>query len=124
MNKKQLLIELSNLKNKVSELEDEVSRASFCLARKNLTIEQAQKRDYIVRTNYIGKIKDPKLKKDFESFIEERMKDNLKNVQNRILNYDFWDDYNEIHILNEYHYILKEYEAKQIVLDIYGNKKV
>lgn len=81
-----------------------------------LTIDDAKKRDYIVRTKYIGKVKDDKLLKDFKNEITITLGDTFDNICNNILHYRLID-------LQRYRDILNNYELKQIVLDVYGNKK-
>lgn len=64
------------------------------------------KRDYIVRTKGIGKMKDKKLIEDFKKEFPD---------YNDIQNYEFEK-------LNDYYNELKLYEKKQIVIDVYGTK--
>ena len=68
--------------------------------------DQAFKRDYIVRTKGIGKMKDKKLIEDFKKEFPD---------YNDIQNYKFEK-------LNDYYDKLKLYEKKQIVIDVYGAK--
>lgn len=86
-----------------------------------LTIDDAKKRDYIVRTNYIGRIKDKKIKDDFKKKIEEICEDKFESITNKILNYEFY--FENKNILNKFSEILQKFEYKQIVLDTYGEKK-
>lgn len=107
MKKKQLLVMINLLKEKVNRLEDDLDKLTVrygkCLSREN-----AMKRDYIVRTNGIGKMKDKALIDDFKKEFGD---------YNQILNYD-------LNNLNDYYDNLKLYEQKQVVIDVYGNKKV
>lgn len=107
MKKKQLLVMINLLKEKVNRLEDDLDKLTVrygkCLSREN-----AMKRDYIVRTNGIGKMKDKALIADFKKEFDD---------YNQILNYD-------LNNLNNYYDNLKLYEQKQVVIDVYGNKKV
>ena len=50
-------------------------------------------------------------------------KDNHSSIKTKILNYEFFDNEECIYILDAYWFILKEYEKKQIVLDVYGGNK-
>ena len=107
MKKKQLLVMINLLKEKINRLEDDLDKLTVrygkCLSREN-----AMKRDYIVRTNGIGKMKDKALIADFKKEFGD---------YNQILNYD-------LNNLNDYYDNLKLYEQKQVVIDVYGNKKV
>ena len=107
MKKKQLLVMINMLKEEVNRLEDDLYKLTVrygkCLSREN-----AMKRDYIVRTNGIGKMKDKALIADFKKEFGD---------YNKILNYEFDN-------LNDYYDKLKLYEQKQVVIDVYGNKKV
>ena len=90
-----------------------------------LTLEQAKKRDYIVRTKYYGKIVDPAIKKDFKAEIETTFRNNFDAVCNNILNYNFHFE-DGVHyckdVLGIYYNILEQFECKQFVLDVYGKK--
>ena len=68
------------------------------------------RRDYIVRTKYIGKMKDKKLIEDFKKEFKD-----WDLECNKIQNYDFDG-------LINYYDKLKLYEKKQIVIDVYGTK--
>ena len=70
------------------------------------TKNQLFRRDYIVRTKGIGKMKDKKLIEDFKKKFPD---------YNDIQNYEFDK-------LNDYYDELKLYEQKQIVIDVYGTK--
>ena len=85
-----------------------------------LTIPQAEKRDYIVRTNYIGRIKDKKIKDDFKKKIEDKCGDNFDSITNKLLNYEFY--FENKNILDLFSETLQKFEYKQIVLDTYGTK--
>ena len=111
------------LENEIELIKSELHGIhEYLSTRKLLTIEDAKKRDYIVRTDYIGKITDAKIKKDFKAEIEKMLKDNHSSIKTKILNYEFFDNEECIYILDAYWFILKEYEKKQIVLDTYGGK--
>lgn len=97
---------IMNLEIKLERLNESLLSLAKELLRGSLTIEEAKKRDYIVRTNGIGKMKDKKLIADF--------KEEFPNYDD-ILNYDFTD-------LLAYYETLKLYEQKQIVIDVYGAK--
>ena len=105
MKKKQLLVMINLLKEKVNALEDDLDKLTVrygkCLSREN-----AMKRDYIVRTNGIGKMKDKKLIDDFKKEFPD---------YNDITNYKFEN-------LHKYYDRLKFYEQQQVVIDVYGNK--
>lgn len=94
------------LESKIRKLNDTIVTLTKQFVRESLTIDEAKKRDYIVRTNGIGKMKDKKLIADF--------KEEFPNYDD-ILNYDFTD-------LLAYYETLKLYEQKQIVIDVYGTK--
>ena len=81
-----------------------------------LTIEDAKKRDYIVRTKYVGKIKDDKLLKDFKHEISDTIGDCFESICSEILNFRLVN-------LSKFKDILKNYEMKQIVIDTYATKK-
>lgn len=108
MKKKELLAMINLLKSKINKLESELNTLSFHCSCKYLRTEDSMKRDYIVRTNGIGKMKDKKL---IENFKKE-----FPNYDD-IINYKFGN-------LNIYYDALKLYEQKQVVIDVYGNKKV
>jgi hypothetical protein len=111
------------LENEIEVLRKELHGIHEYLTNRNLlTIDEAKKRDYIVRTDYIGKITDAKIKKDFKAEVEKILKDNNNSIRTKILNYEFFDKEECIYILDAYWFILKDYEKKQIVLDTYGGK--
>jgi hypothetical protein len=111
------------LENEIEVLRKELHGIHEYITNRNLlTIDEAKKRDYIVRTDYIGKITDAKIKKDFKAEIEKILKDKNDSIRTKILNYEFFDNEECIYILDAYWFILKEYEKKQIVLDMYGGK--
>ena len=115
-------------KIKVLENEIEVLRREllglqgYIFEKKFLSVEDAKRRDYIVRTNYYGKLTDANIKKDFKAKIEEDTKDKLDSIKTKILNYEFFDKEIPMFILDYFYKTLKEYEKKQIVLDTYGGK--
>ena len=103
-----------------------------------ISLDDARKRDYIVRTDYYGSVKDKNIKKDFIEDVQNTLGDDIKSLQNDILNYNFYRSEKprsseekscdsshlfDLNILFTYHRKLKEYEFKQIVLDTYGEKK-
>lgn len=92
-------------------LEDEVKR----LKRNILTIDEAKKRDYIIRTDYIGKIKDEGLLEDFKQEIEQQLNNNFESCCRDLLNYNLIELY-------KFREILNLYEMKQIILDTYAKK--
>ena len=108
--------EIEALRREVYGLHDYISEKRF------LTIEDAKKRDYIVRTNYYGKLTDANIKKDFKAKIEEDTKDKFDSIKTKILNYEFIVKDIPVFILDYFYKTLKEYEKKQIVLDTYGGK--
>lgn len=110
MKKKELEKIVYNQHKKINELDEKIERWYEFLEIKMLTMEEAYKRDYIVRTKYIGKLKDKKLIEDFKKEFED-----YNNVCNSILNYEFEQ-------LHNYYEKLKLYEKKQIVIDVYGTK--
>ena len=112
------------LENEIELIKSELHGIHEYLAgRKLLTIEDAKKRDYIVRTNYIGKIKDNNIKRDFKEEVKKTIGDTFDSITTKIINYNFFDNENCLYILDAYWFILKEYEKKQIVMDTYGDKK-
>lgn len=111
------------LESQVVALEEEIKAIhEYLSSRRLLTIDEAKKRDYIVRTNCIGKIKDTNIKRDFKEEIKKTIGDTFDSITTKILNYEFFDKEKCIYILDAYWLILKEYEKKQIVLDVYGGK--
>lgn len=94
------------LESKIRKLNDTLVTLTKQLVRESLTIDEAKKRDYIVRTNGIGKMKDKKLIADF--------KEEFPNYDD-ILNFEFIR-------LEAYYDKLKLFEQKQIVIDVYGAK--
>lgn len=111
------------LENHIVALEKEIKVIhEYLSGRSLLTIDEAKKRDYIVRTNYIGKIKDNNIKRDFKEEVKKTIKDTFDSITTKILNYQFFDDETCLYILDAYWFILKEYEKKQIVMDTYGGK--
>lgn len=109
-NKKMRALEImcETLQNELDSLERDVRK----LRANMLTIDDAKKRDYIVRTKYIGKIKDDSLVKDFKKEIEMTLDDKFDSICQKLLNYQLID-------LVKYRDILNNYEMKQIVLDVY-----
>lgn len=93
-------------------LEDEVRS----LKRNILTIDDAKARDYLVRTNYIGKIKDEALIEDFKQEIEQQLKNNFNACCNNILNYKLINVQRFIELLDKY-------EKNQIILDTYKDRR-
>ena len=83
---------------------------------KMLTIDDAKKRDYIVRNKYIGKLKDNNLIKDFKEEIHTVCENSFDCVCNDLLNYRLAN-------LQIYSETLNKYELNQIVLDTYAIKK-
>lgn len=111
------------LENEIEVLRKKLHGIQEYLTNRNLlTIDEAKKRDYIVRTNCIGKIKDTNIKRDFKEEIKKTIGDTFDSITTKILNYEFFDKEKCIYILDAYWLILKEYEKKQIVLDVYGGK--
>ena len=92
-------------------LEDEVKR----LKRNILTIDETKKRDYIIRTDYIGKIKDEGLLEDFKQEIEQQLHNSFDICCRDLLNYNLIELY-------KFREILNLYEMKQIILDTYAKK--
>lgn len=99
MKKKELEKRIRNL-----ELKLEATNKYICDSCPSTT--ELFKRDYIVRTKGIGKMKDKKLIEDFKKEFPD---------YNDIQNYEFEK-------LNVYYDELKLYEKKQIVIDVYGTK--
>ena len=77
-----------------------------------LTIDDAKKRDYIVRNKYIGKITDDNLIRDFKKEIELVVEDSFDSVCQQILNFQLIN-------LTKFKDVLNNYEIKQIILDTY-----
>lgn len=107
---------LLNLELRIAYLEKKLKELQL-FANYFMTIETTDQRDYIVRTKYIGKLKDKNLIKDFKKSIEETLGDNFDSICNKILNYV---DIN--YLAGVFRSKLNEYELKQIVLDTYGDK--
>jgi hypothetical protein len=108
------------LENKVRLLEEKIIEHDITIGTK-LTITQARMRDYITRTNYLGKIKDKKIKEDFKNGIKEKCGDAFDSITTKILNYEFvFEGKNILYLFSE---LLKSYEYKQFILDTYGNKE-
>lgn len=119
MTKKELL-------NKLEYLEFELKKLKLKSIEYDnpLTVENAKKRDYIVRTDYLGKLTHKELKEDFKKEIETTLCDLYKNVCNDILNYKFFNKATFKNVLEDYYKILKDYEIKQLVIDTYGEKSL
>ena len=118
MNKKQIEFKLGRLEFAVMGLQKD------CIdMTKYLTVDQAKKRDYIVRTNNIGKLVHKQLIEDFKNEVEVNIHDTFNSICTKILNYEFYDKDFKINRLDEFSKILKEYELKQIVIDTYKEKK-
>lgn len=109
---KSLLAAYNILDDELAQLEIEFKH----FRRNYLTIDDAKARDYLVRTNYIGKIKDEKLLEDFKQEIEQQLDDNFDHCCTQILNYQ---------LINLHHFrsIVDLYEKKQIIIDTYRPKK-
>lgn len=103
MKKKELELRINKLERAIAELP---SSLFGCFVTNNC----AFMRDYIVRTKYIGKMKDKKLIEDFKKEFKD-----WDLECNKIQNYDFDG-------LINYYDNLKLYEKKQIVIDVYGTK--
>lgn len=121
MTKKELEKQLNEVERRLRKLEK--MHEVVAHTRDYLSIEQAKKRDYIVRTDYLGKITHKKLKEDFKKELETTICDIFSSISNKILNYEFYDEEQHIQILEEFYRILKDYEKKQLVIDTYGNKE-
>lgn len=109
---KSLLAAYNILENELNELD----RSLKILRRDTLTLEDAKARDYIVRTNYIGKVKDEALIEDFKQEIEQQLKDNFNACCNNILNYKLIN-------VQRFRELLDKYEKNQIIIDTYRPKK-
>jgi hypothetical protein len=94
------------LEKKIRELELHLKAINEYMCCSYPTKNQLFRRDYIVRTKGIGKMKDKKLIEDFKK---------------EFPNYDDIQNY-EFEKLNDYYETLKLYEKKQIVIDVYGTK--
>lgn len=119
MTKQYLYNNLVNLDKRIRELEK--IHEVVVDVRDYLSIDQAKKRDYIVRNKYLGKITHKQIKDDFKKEIEKVCGDNFDSITNKLLNYEFY--FENKNILELFSEILKKYEYKQIVLDTYGDKK-
>ena len=115
MTKKEMERKINNLNFAVAGLQNEVWEK-----RDVLTITQAKKRDYIVRTNNLGKITHKQIKDDFKKEIEELCGDKFDSITNKLLNYEFY--FENKNILELFSETLKKYEYKQLVIDTYGAK--
>lgn len=102
MKRKEIELEIKKIKEVLNDLLSLSSEMNLDM----LTIDEAKKRDYIVRTKGIGKMKDKKLIEDFKKEFKD---------YNDIENYKFDN-------LDKYYTLLKLYEQKQIVIDVYGTK--
>lgn len=111
------------LENRIESLEIRLNACSKFIVD-SLTITEAKKRDYIVRTDYLGKLTHKQLKEDFKKDIEINLCDIFSSICNKILNYEFYDKEQHINIIEGFHAILKDYEIKQIVIDTYGEKAI
>lgn len=107
--KKRKIIELQNKIDRLQKSYDELLSVVYGISDDYLTIEYAKKRDYIVRTKYIGKMKDKKLIEEFKNEFED-----WNTLCDNILNYKA--------PISSYYEKLKLYEQKQIVIDVYGAK--
>lgn len=109
---KTLVAAYNILDNELSSLESQLKT----LRRDTLTIDDAKARDYLVRTNYIGKVKDEALIEDFKQEIEQQLKDNFNACCNNILNYKLIN-------VQRFRELLDKYEKNQIIIDTYRPKK-
>ena len=115
MKKKELEAMVRNLSKDILRLKWENETIRY------LKFEDAKKRDYIVRTKYLGKITHKQIKDDFKKEIEEVCGDNFDSITNKILNYEFSFENKDILIL--FSGTLQKYEYKQLIIDTYGEKK-
>lgn len=110
---------LKRLEEKCARLEktvDMIIEELVTVKNTYLPKDYMEKRDYIVRTNYIGKITDEGLLRDFKKEIEKKLGDTFDSCCNKILNY-------AIYGVSIFRKTLDEYDKKQIVLDTYKPKK-
>lgn len=113
MKKKEMERKLNNLNFAVARLQNEVWGMT-------LTIDQAKKRDYIVRNKYLGKLTHKQIKDDFKKEIEEFCGDNFDSITTKLLNYEFiFENKNILELFSE---ILQKFEYKQLIMDTYGTK--
>ena len=108
----QLKLQLASFENDLKELEKNLNK----IPSKYLTIDDAKNRDYIVRNNYIGKVKDELLIEDFKLEIERTLGDTFESVCLKLLNFQLLE-------VSKFRAILNNYEIKQIVLDTYRKPK-
>lgn len=114
MTKKELETMVSDLSKDILRLKWENETIRY------LKFEDAKKRDYIVRTKYLGKITHKQIKDDFKKEIENVCEDNFDSITNKILNYEFY--FENKNILNLFSETLQKYEYKQLIMDTYGTK--
>ena len=107
------------MENRIESLEIRLNTCSKFIVD-SLTITEAKKRDYIVRTKYLGKLTHKQLKDDFKKEIEELCGDKFDSITNKLLNYEFY--FENKNILELFSETLKKYEYKQLVIDTYGAK--
>ena len=108
------------MKRKIYDLEWKIKLIEKTMTSLYLTVDEAKKRDYIVRTKYLGKLTHKQIKDDFKKEIEKVCGDNFDSITNKILNYEFY--FENKNILDLYSNALQKFEYKQIVLDTYGTK--
>lgn len=107
---------LKRLEEKCVRLENAIAMMIEEVRNTYLSKDYIEKRDYIVRTNYIGKITDEGLLRDFKKEIEKKYGDTFDSCCNKILNYTIYG-------VATFRKTLDEYDKKQIVLDTYKPKK-
>lgn len=110
----------NTMERKIYDLEWKTKLIEKTMTSLYLTVDEAKKRDYIVRTKYLGKITDKKIKEDFKIYIEGQCGDNFDSITNKILNYEFY--FENKNILNLFSEALEKYEYKQLIMDTYGDK--
>ena len=109
------------LEAEIKLLHEEVLGLALSVEGKCLKIDTAKKRDYIVRTKYLGKLTHKQIKDDFKKEVEDKCGDNFDSITNKLLRYEFI--LSGINILDKFSEILQKYEYKQLIMDTYGEKK-
>lgn len=96
-------------KMKIQKLEEKIKN----LEQNRLTIENAKIRDFFMRTNFVGKLTNKDLIKEFK----ESLNITFNEFKNNITNYINVNDF------KIYFQKYKEYEQKQIIIDFYEETK-
>lgn len=128
MTKKEMLEEINELKYRFSNQEYQLimQKEDFRKFKENIKI-----RDYLIKTKFVGKLKNKELIKDFKKekynyggimFTMDEIINSIKNYDFYIYNY-FFENSIDVDYIETFNRILKKYEEKQATLDKYCESK-